>query len=311
MDKKVEISVVAPVYRSAAMLKELIQRITKSVSPLTENFEVILVEDGSPDNAWAEIAKANLKDKRVRGIKFSRNFGQHNALTAGLDMAKGSWVVMMDSDLQDRPEEIPRLYDEAQKGFEVVLARRGKRKDSMLKKLTNRLFYLVFNLLTGMKYDNEVGGYRIMSQKVVEQLRLMREQYRFVNGLILWAGFKTSSIEVTHAKREEGKSSYSFLKLIKMAAHIITSYSNRPLHFFVSVGFAISSISFVFGIYYLVKVLKYGSTVSGWASLIISLYFLSGIIIMVLGVVGLYIGKIFTEVRKRPLYIISKTTDNE
>jgi len=290
------------------MLPELIQRLVTVLEPITKNFEIVLVDDGSPDDSWNVILAEHKKDARIKGIKFCRNFGQHHALTAGLDVAQGEWVVTMDSDLQDLPEEIPRLYEKALEGFDVVLARRGKRKDSWLKRVCNWGFYKIFNYLSGMRYDREVGGFRIVSQKVVHTFRQMREQHRFMNGLMEWMGFSTASINVKHAARPAGESSYNFRKLFVFAVDIITSYSNRPLRLSIGLGFFMALISFVIGIYYLVHALLYGSTVSGWSSLIVSLYFLSGVIMMVLGVIGLYLGKIFTELKGRPIYIVSETT---
>lgn len=290
------------------MIDELARRLIKSISSLTSDFEIIFIDDGSPDNAWEVIVKNASRDARVKGIKFSRNFGQHHAFTAGLDVCTGDWVVVMDSDLQDRPEEIPKLYTKAKEGYDVILARRMERQDGILKRLSNWIFYRIFNALTNMDYDSRVGVFRIISKRTVCQFRTMREQHRFLNGLIRWMGFSTATVDVLHGKRPDGKSSYTLRKLLGFALDIIVSYSERPLKVALFFGFLMALLSFLFGIVFLIKAFIYGSPITGWSSLIISIYFLGGITIMVLGMIGIYVGKTFSEVKKRPLYIVSQTT---
>jgi dolichol-phosphate mannosyltransferase len=183
------LSVVIPVYKAEGCLGVLYERLKHSLEQITQDFEIILVEDCGGDRSWDIILELAQKDSRVRGIQFSRNFGQHYGITAGLDHCDGDWVVVMDCDLQDPPEEIPRLYEKAQEGYDVVLARRGKRQDPPLKRLTSWLFYKVFNYFTELQYDGQVGNFRIMSRLVVENFCLMREQLRFFGGLIDWMGF--------------------------------------------------------------------------------------------------------------------------
>lgn len=302
-----QISVVSPVYKAEMTVDELVKRIIDSVSNITNEFEIILIDDGSPDDSWACIERNCKKDSRVKGIKLTRNFGQHHAITCGLDYAFGDWVVVMDCDLQDLPEEIPRLYQKAKQGFDVVLARRENRKDTVLKRFQSWLFYKLFNFLTDMNYDSSVGVFRIISRRVVDHLRRMREQHRFFIGLVEWASFPTTSLWVQHGKRTEGKSTYTFSKLLSFAIDVITSYSDKPLRVFTLFGFVISLLAFLFGSYILFRKLMFGSPVTGWSSLIVSLYFLSGIIVMILGIIGTYLGKTYDEVKKRPLYVISKS----
>ena len=302
------ISIVSPVYKSEKIVDELVRRIIESVSKITNDFEIILVDDGSTDLSWKAIDRNCLRDKRIKGIKLSRNFGQHNAITAGLDYCIGDWAIVMDCDLQDRPEEIPKLYEKANEGFDVVLARRGERKDNFLKKIVNQIFYKIFSYLTETNYDAQVGVYRIISKKVVENFRLIRENNRYFYGLIGWMGFTTTSVNVEHGERFEGKSTYSFRKLFNFAIEIITSYSDKPLKITTMIGFTMSAIAFIYGSFSFLNTLFFGSPVTGWSSLIVSLYFLSGIIILVLGIIGIYLGKIFSEVKKRPIYIISNKT---
>jgi len=302
------ISVVIPVYKAENCLDVLYSRLKASLELITPDFEIVLVEDCGGDRSWEIIQELAQRDPRVKGIQFSRNFGQHYGITAGLDHCDGDWVVVMDCDLQDRPEEIPRLYAKAQEGYDIVLARRGKRKHSPLKRMTSWLFYKVFNYLSGLNYDAEVGNFLIISRWVVENFRLMREQLRFFGALINWMGFPSASINVKHEERLEGKSTYTFNKLLKLAGETVIAYSDKPLWLCINLGFAMSTLSFLYGLYIILRAINQGSSVAGWSSLIVSLYFLGGIIISVLGVLGVYLGKTFGEVKKRPLYLIRNTT---
>jgi dolichol-phosphate mannosyltransferase len=302
------ISVVIPVYEAEACLDELYRRLQASLEPIDPDFEVFLVEDGGKDNSWEIIQAISRKDPRVKGVRFSRNFGQHYGITAGLDYCDGDWVVVMDCDLQDRPEEIPRLYEKATQGYDIVVARRGARKDPFFKHMTSALFYRIFSYLSEMEYDGQVGNFRIMSRRVVENYRSMREQLRFFGALINRLGFPTASIEVRHDKRFAGETTYDLRKLIKLASEAIIAYSDKPLRLAVKVGFVVSLLSFLCGLFVAVKALFFGSPISGWASLIISIYFMGGIITALLGIIGIYLGKTFDEVRKRPLYIVMSTT---
>jgi polyisoprenyl-phosphate glycosyltransferase len=302
------ISVVIPVYKAENSLDELYQRLKTALEEITQNFEIVLVEDCGGDESWEIIKRLAIADERVRGVQFSRNFGQHYGITAGLDICQGDWVVVMDCDLQDRPEEIPRLYAKAQDGYDIVLARRGARRDPLLKRMTSWLFYKVFSYLADFEYDGEVGNFRIMSRKVVANFCQMREQLRFFGGLVQWLGFPTASIDVEHAERFGGKSTYTYAKLWELASETIIAYSDKPLRIAIRLGFLMAFFSFCYGIYILGNAFFYGSVIPGWSSLIVSLYFIGGIIIAILGILGIYLGKTFDETKKRPLYIIRKST---
>jgi len=304
------ISVVIPVYKAEKILDELYRRLRLALETVSTSFEIILVEDCGGDNSWGVIERLAASDKRVRGLQFSRNFGQHYGITAGLDYCTGDWVVVMDCDLQDRPEEIPRLYKKAQEGFDVVLALRGPRKDPVLKKATSWLFYRIFSYLADIDIDGDSGNFRIMSRQVVDNFGHMREQLRFFGGHVQWMGFPTSGIQVQHAEREEGKSTYTFAKLRKLAADTILAYSDKPLRMAVSLGLTMAAISFGFGGWILGRAIVYGTAIPGWASLMVSLYFIGGLIIGILGILGVYVGKTFDEVKKRPLYIVRRLTSN-
>lgn len=309
--RHVHISVVVPVYKAENSLDELYRRLKVALELVSTDFEIILVEDCGGDGSWAVIERLASADSRVRGIQFSRNFGQHYGITAGLDYCEGDWVVIMDCDLQDRPEEIPRMYARAQKGYDVVRAGRGLRNHSLLKRATSWLFYRLFSYLADIKYDGDSGNFCILSRKVVRNFQGMREQLRFFGGIVQWMGFKTSTINVSHDERFEGKSTYTFRKLWNLAAETIIAYSDKPLRLAVRLGFLMASISFCYGTYTLIHSILFRSPIAGWSSLIISLYFIGGIIISILGIIGIYLGKTFDETKKRPLYIVDRLTFDE
>ncbi len=302
------ISVVIPVYKAEDCLAELYRRLCQSLIQITDNFEIILIEDCGGDKSWDVIVELAKKDPRVIGLQFSRNFGQHYGITAGLDHCSGEWVVVMDCDLQDRPEEIPRLYAKAREGFDIVLADRGKRQDAFIKRITSQVFYKIFSYLLGTEYNGNTGNFRIISRKVVNNFLLMREQLRFFGALVNWMGFSTTTIEVEHANRYAGQSTYTYKKLLKLAIDATIAFSDKPLRLVVKLGFFISFFAFVIGIYIFFKALFHHSPVLGWSSLIVSIYFLGGIMIGILGIIGIYLGKTFDEIKKRPLYIINRTT---
>ncbi len=302
------ISVVSPVYKAEGCLEELYRRLAAALGAITQDFEIILVEDCGGDRSWEIIQDLARRDTRVKCIQFSRNFGQHYGITAGLDFCDGDWVVVLDCDLQDRPEEISRLYAKAQEGYEVVVARRGKRSDPPLKRLLSWAFYRLFSYLTDSDYDPQTGNFRIVSRKVVDSFRQMREQLRFFGGLVGWMGFPTATLDVQHADRFEGRSTYTFAKLWNLAADTIIAYSDKPLRLTVRLGFLVALLAFCYGMYILFHGLVYGSPITGWSSLIVSIYFTGGIIIATLGILGIYLGKAFDESKKRPLYIVMRTT---
>ena len=305
------ISVVVPVYKAEKCIEELCFRLKKSLLSISPNFEIILIEDCGGDKSWEKITALAKEDKRIKGLQFSRNFGQHYGITAGLDVALGNWVVVMDCDLQDAPEEIPRLFAKAQEGYDIVLANRTNRQDRFFKKLTSKMFYSVLSYLADTRYDSNHGNFCIMSKIVVENFKTMREQLRFFGGLVEWMGFPTASLEVTHHERFEGQSSYTFKKLFNLALDTIVAFSDKPLRIAVKVGFLISFLSFAYGIYILINSFINDSSVPGWSSLIVSIYFIGGIIISLLGIIGIYLGKAFDQIKNRPLYIVRRTTFHE
>jgi dolichol-phosphate mannosyltransferase len=299
-----KISVISPVYNAANVLDELVLRIENAISSFAVDYEIILINDESPDNSWECIKEICLKNKKVVGINLSRNFGQHYAITAGLDISQGDWVVVMDCDLQDVPEEIPKLYEKAIQGYDAVLAQRIHRNDKFFKKLFSYFFYKVLRFLSGVEQDNSVANFGIYSRNLIDSINTMREPIRFFPTMVNWVGFKKVRLPVQHNLRKEGNSNYDFYKLFKLAFDVIISNSQKPLRISVILGFTISLISFMVALIYFIQAYLYGFSVSGFASLMISIWLLSGIIIATLGIVGIYVGKTFEYVKNRPIYII-------
>lgn len=306
LSKMSKISVVVPVYGCGDSLNILYERLEKSLSTISEDFEIILVNDKSPDNAWETIKKLVSKDNRVKGINLARNFGQHKAIAAGLELTKGDWVVVMDCDLQDRPEEIVKLYNKAQEGYDAVFGQRVNRQHSKRKKLASRLFIAVYDYLTDSKTDPTIGNFSIISRKVVEGLKSLTEQHHPYTFFVIWLGFKRTYIEIEHAERELGTSSYNFKRLVQLAMDNIASQSNKLLNMSVKLGVALALSSAFYAIYLVIKYFMMDEVVPGWTSVMVSIYFIAGLLFANLGLIGFYLGKIFDETKNRPLYVIDE-----
>jgi dolichol-phosphate mannosyltransferase len=304
----VAISVVTPVYGCCESLNSLYKRLRDTLSTITEDFEIIMVNDASPDNAWETIKELSQKDSRVKGINLSRNFGQHKAIVAGLDYAQGNWIVVMDCDLQDQPEDIIKLYNKAMEGYDIVFGRRSERKDSIYKRLSSRLFYIVNDYFTENKMDNTVANFSIISREVLKSVLKFKEQNRVYSLYVNWVGFRKIEIDVEHARRPEGKSSYTLSKMIDLAIESIVSQSNKPLRLSIKFGFLVSFVSLLYGIWLIVSHFILAQKVPGWTSFMVSLYFIGGLLFANMGVMGLYIGKIFDETKNRPIYLVQETT---
>lgn len=298
------LSVVSPIYNAENILEVLVSEIEKYVSVITDKYEIILVNDNSPDNSWGIIESICSKNVKVKGINLSRNFGQHYAITAGLDYAIGDWVVVMDCDLQDQPSEIIKLYTKALEGYDIVLARRKNRQDSFLKKFFSISFWKSLAYLTGTNIDHTVANFGIYNSKVVKSISSLKESIRFFPTMVIWVGYKKISVDVNHAERHSGESSYNYSRMFKLAIDVILAYSDKPIRMIIQLGFFISLSSVVIGFFFLYRYLQNQITVPGYASLIISIWFLGGLIIFILGILGLYIGKTFEGVKGRPIYII-------
>lgn len=305
---KALISVVIPVYGCAACLDELCVRLDQSLKTIADQYEIILVNDASPDNAWEKIVKLTEDNQDIKGINLSRNFGQHHAITAGLDYARGDWVAVMDCDLQDRPEEIPKLYQKALEGYEVVFGNRVVRHDNWFKRKSSQLFYKIYDYLAERASDYTVANFSISSKKVIDSFTQMREQNRLFPLFIQWMGYRTAYVPIEHDERQYGKSSYSLRKLISLGTDVLVAQSNKPLRFSIQIGFLISLVSFIYGVYLFIRYFFLEETVQGWTSVMVSIYFVSGLIFFNFGIIGLYIGKIFNETKGRPLYLIQEKT---
>lgn len=302
-----EISIVSPVYRGEKMLKELVLRIEQSVSSFTNDYEIILSNDCSPDNSWSVIEEICSKDRRVKGVNLSRNFGQPYAITAGLSMSTGNYVVVMDCDLQDRPEEIPKLYAKAKEGWDVVLARRMKRQDHFFKRMSSVMFHGVYDYFSGVKTDNSIGNFGIYCKAIIDEYVKIPEYARSFSVLIGTLGFKTTTVEVVHAERAEGKSSYTLKKLLTLSFNVILANSNKPLKIAVICGFIMSFISLVVALYNVIARLVGFIDVPGYTFTVFSIWFCAGLQMSILGIMGLYIGKVYNQVKGRPYYIIRNT----
>ena len=300
------ISIVSPVYRAEKILPILVSEINLVMERIGEDYEIILVDDRSPDNSWEVMKVLSSQNSKIKSIRMSRNFGQHSAIFAGLTKTKGDWVVVMDCDMQDQPKEIAKLYKKALEGYDIVLGQRENRKDKFLKKLSSKLFYKVFNYLSGGQFNNEIGNFGIYKKKVIDSILNINDYIKFFPLFINWVGFKSTSIPIEHSSREEGKSSYSICRLLKLAFNVIISFSDKPLRLFINFGLGISILSFILGIYYLYLAVTHRITQPGFSSLILSIWFLSGIIISCIGIVGVYLGKTFDQTKNRPTFIIDE-----
>lgn len=302
-----QLSIVSPIYKGEKMLDELVRRITMSVTTITDEYEIILINDQSPDDSWNVIRRICKGDKHVKGVNLSRNFGQHYAITAGLSKSCGEWVVVMDCDLQDRPEEIPNLYYKAMEGYDSVFAQRVERQDTFSKRLSSTIFYKVFSFLTDTKQDKTVANFGIYHRKVVDAILDMGDSIRYFPIMAQWVGFRKYYLPVVHAEREIGKSSYSLFKLLKLASDNMIGFSDKPLRLMLRFGFYVVLISLMFALFTFGKWLLGMIEVSGFTTMVISIWLAVGILTMMLGITGIYIGKIYDRVKGRPIFIIGET----
>jgi glycosyltransferase involved in cell wall biosynthesis len=301
------LSVVIPVYNESSLIDELVKRVKTNIKLITEDYEIIIVDDGSQDNTWNSIENEAKSESRIKGIKFSRNFGHHYAITAGLHNSDGEWVVVMDGDLQDRPEVISDLYKKVQEGFDVVFVSRQNRPERLYYRMAQKIFYWILRLLSGLDFDSRQANFSIINKKVVEAFKKFPENARFYGSTIKWLGFKRSFILANHGIRHSGKPSYTIRKRFKLASDIILSFSERPLKLAIGFGLLMSSISILLAFWIFYGTFKWGFSVTGWSSVIVSILFSSGIILTVLGLIGIYLGRTFQEVKRRPLFVISES----
>lgn len=305
------ISIVSPVYKAEKIVDNLVFEIRKIMESLNVPYEIVLVDDRSQDDSWQMMKSLSQQHREVRSIRLSKNFGQHPAILAGLSKAKGDWIVVMDCDMQDQPKEIAKLYEKAKEGYDIVLARRNKREDRYFKRLSSRLFSKIYGYFTDTKYDNEIANFGIYHKKVIASILEMSDYIKFFPLFVTFVGYRSIAIPVEHAPRQSGKSSYSFSKLISLAFNTIISFSNKPLKIFVKFGLSISFLSVCVGLYQIYKSFTHQIEVLGYTSIIVSIWFLSGVIITTVGVAGIYIGKIFDQVKSRPVFIIDEIIEQD
>lgn len=303
-----KISVVSPVYRGEKMVQMLVDRNVAVLQKMQVNgyisdFEIILVNDASPDNSWDMIVAACDKNKHVKGIDLSRNFGQHYAITAGLRRVSGDWIVVMDCDLQDTPEDIPFMFEKAMDGYDIVQTKRVVKHVGWLKKMSSVCFHSVFSWISGKKSDPTLGNYGIYRRDVIDVFNSLPQQSRSFGTLLDFLGFKKTYYEIEQAERAEGKSSYTLTKMLKLSFDIMIVNSNKPLRLAVGLGLTMSTLSFLLAIYNVVARLTGIISVAGYTTTVFSIWFVGGIMLFVLGIVGLYIGKIYDQVKGQPLYI--------
>ena len=300
-----ELSVIVPLYNEKSIVKELNKRLNQTLLRMHIAYEIILIDDGSDDETWSEILLAAKGNEFITGVKLTKNFGQHHAITAGIAQARGNWAVIMDGDLQDEPEIIPKLYEKALEGFDIVFVSRIKRKEKYLYQLAQRFFYFTLKFLSNIDFEPRQANFSIISRKVMISYLKFSEQSRFYGSTIKWLGFHTSSISATHGKRFVGKPSYTLKKRFKLAADIILAFSDRPLRIAIGLGLVMSALSILMVTWILIGVSSWGFSVVGWPSLIAAIFFSTGIILVILGILGVYLGQVFKEVKNRPLYLIS------
>tara|TARA_Y100000385_G_scaffold291989_1_gene375544 strand:- start:153504 stop:154421 length:918 start_codon:yes stop_codon:yes gene_type:complete len=301
-----KISVVSPVYGAEKIIPELVRRIKSVLEKITQEYEIVLIEDGSPDKSWEAIELACKKHTEVIGIKLSRNFGQHYAITAGIEKSTGDVIVLMDCDLQDDPKSIASLIEQYKKGFDIVFTKRAMRKHSLFKKVSAALFNSLFRYVGNKEFDVDAGTLVLFSKSVRTAFLSINDADRLYLQLLKWVGFNKTFVTVPHNDRFEGESSYSFSRLLNVALQGYTSFSNKLLHITIILGTLIALASF-FAILVIVVMYFYNGFQSGWASLITAIFFSTGLILLNMGVVGLYVGKIFNQTKNRPLYIIERS----
>ena len=305
------ISIVSPVYRAEKILPELIERLKEVLSQQKENFEIILVEDRSPDGSWDAIKKLAQQYPFVKGYRLSRNFGQHAALSAGIGLASGDKLIVMDCDLQDDPVFIPKMIDLHKAGYEIVFTCKKMRKHGLLKNILSNLWHRVFNWLSessNISTDKNIGSYSLISRKVADAYLKMAESRRHYLLLLRWLGFSSTMLEIEHRDRFEGRSSYTYKKLLQHALAGILSQSNRLLYVSIGLGFAFVVTSLIAAVTLVVMYVVHGF-LAGWASQIVMLLMCTGVILVMLGVVGAYVGMVFEQVKARPLFVIDEKTE--
>ena len=306
-----ELTIVVPAFNEEASIEPMYRRLVGALEGVVETFEVVYVDDGSSDGTWARVAAIAALDPRVRGLRFARNFGHQSAVTAGIDSARGRAVVIIDADLQDPPEVIPTMVARWRDGFDVVYGQRSEREgETWFKKVTAAAFYRLLRAITNVDIPVDTGDFRLMSPRAVEGFRALPERNRFIRGLVSWIGFRQIAVPYRRDRRLAGVTKYPFRKMLRFAVDGITSFSFLPLRTATVLGFAVSLLAFVYIV--VVVVLKaVGISWSGYTSLMASILFLGGVQLLMIGLLGEYLARVFDEVKRRPLYLVGDSTDGD
>ncbi|MCY8621747.1 glycosyltransferase family 2 protein [Bacillus spizizenii] len=308
MTRHIQYSVVVPVYNEELVIHETYQRLKEVMDQTKENYELLFVNDGSKDHSIEILREHSLLDPRVKIIDFSRNFGHQIAITAGMDYAQGNAIVVIDADLQDPPELILDMIEKWREGYEVVYAVRTKRKgETFFKKQTAALFYRLLSSMTDIDIPIDTGDFRLMDRKVCDEMKRLKEKNPFVRGLVSWMGFKQTAVEYVRDERLAGETKYPLKKMLKLSMDGITTFSHKPLKLASYAGMLMSGAGFLYMFIVLYLKLFTDSTITGWSSLIVIQLLFSGIVLLILGMIGEYIGRIYDEAKDRPLYIVQKS----
>ena len=310
MTDAVEISVVLPVYRCEECLEALHDRLQPVLSGMGVSHEVIYVDDGSPDGAWETIGKIAARDRNVRALRLSRNFGQNSAIVAGLKASRGAWTVVMDADLQEAPEEIPRLYEHAQAGNDIVHTRRRTRSQSLVRRVIGRAYFQLMNLITGASVGTDHGTMSMLSRQVVDSYLSVADVHREYLAILQWLGFSNATIEVDHSDRFDGKSSYTFATLLHLARAGLLFQTTRLLRLVTLAGIAVAFAGFGLATY-VIYVWATSGSVPGYTSLAVLTLVLGGLVLIALGIVGLYVGATFEQAKARPLFLVAESLEGE
>jgi len=304
-----ELTVVVPAFNEEESIRPMYKRLTAALDEVVHGFEIVFVDDGSRDATWEIISEVAEEDPRVRGIRFARNFGHQAALTAGVDAARGTAVVIIDADLQDPPEVVPELVARWREGYEVVYAQREEREgETWFKRTTAALFYRLLRAITNVDIPVDTGDFRLMGPRVVEAFRALPERNRFIRGLVSWLGFPQAAVSYRRQARLAGETKYPLKKMVRFALDGITSFSFFPLRLATWTGFAVSALAFIYiAVVILLKAL--GINWPGYTSIMASILFIGGVQLIMIGILGEYLGRVFDEVKKRPLYLVRESTD--
>lgn len=302
-----KLSIIIPIYNEEKNIEELSRRLYAVLKRVSEDFEIIYVNDGSTDKSLSLLKSLAQRDKRIKIISFSRNFGHQVAITAGLDNCRGDCAVIIDGDLQDPPELIPKLINKWQEDYQVVYAKRESRQgEPYLKLITAFVFYRVIKKIAKIDMPVDVGDFRLIDRQVIEALKKMPERQRFIRGMVAWTGFNQTGVKFKRDERGAGKTKYSYSKSIELALAGITSFSFIPLRLATYLGLIVSGLSFLYGIYVLYLKFIRGMTVQGWASIMVTVLFLGGVQLITLGIIGEYIGRLGEESKQRPTYVVKE-----